>query len=66
MTVRQGESEKNWFRSERLSSVNGEYFFETREGSIEGPFESELEAVLELRVYLQKAEYQSYCAQLTH
>ncbi|AHI30110.1 DUF6316 family protein [Marinobacter similis] len=31
MAVRQGESEKNWFRSERLSSVNGEYFFETRE-----------------------------------
>ncbi|MBU2954672.1 DUF6316 family protein [Marinobacter sp. F3R08] len=62
MMVRQGESEKNWFRSERLSSVNGAWYFETREGSIEGPYENELEALLELRVYVKKAEYSSYSA----
>jgi len=62
MTVRQGESERNWFRSERLSSVNGALYFETREGSIEGPFESELEAFLELQCYLRKTEYESYFA----
>ena len=66
MTVRQGESERNWFRSERLSFVNGGYYFETREGSIEGPFESELEALLELRLYVQKAEYRLFSGQSAH
>ncbi len=57
MTVRQGEPERNWYRSERFSRVNGAWYFETREGIIEGPFESELEAELELRFYLKQAEY---------
>ena len=26
------------FRSDRISSVNGQYFFSTREGTLEGPY----------------------------
>ena len=26
------------FRSDRISSVNGQYFFSTREGALEGPY----------------------------
>lgn len=58
MTVRQGEGERNWFRTERFSYVNGEWYFETREGSIEGPFETPLVAELELNFYLRQAESQ--------
>ncbi|TBW52185.1 hypothetical protein EZI54_16225 [Marinobacter halodurans] len=54
MVVRNGEAEKNWFRSERFSYVNGAWYFETREGVIKGPFENALEAELELNFYLQQ------------
>ncbi|PAV25442.1 hypothetical protein C8D92_104189 [Tamilnaduibacter salinus] len=56
MDVRQGESEKNWFRSDRFSCVNGEWFFETREGAIEGPFGSQREAENALLLYLRHVE----------
>ncbi|WP_111498091.1 MULTISPECIES: DUF6316 family protein [Marinobacter] len=58
MVVRQGEPEKNWFRCERFSFVNGEWFFETREGIVKGPYENELEAELELNFFLQQADSQ--------
>ncbi|MGP4842874.1 DUF6316 family protein [Marinobacter sp. 1Y8] len=56
MTVRHGERDKNWFRTQRFSYVNNEWYFETREGSIEGPFETPLEAELELNFYLRVAQ----------
>lgn len=56
MDVRQGESQKSWFRNERFSCVNGEWFFETREGSIEGPFASQREAETALLLYLRHVE----------
>ena len=34
MAVRQGESEKNWFRSERPGFVKGGDYFETRGGAV--------------------------------
>lgn len=58
MGVRHGERDKNWFRTQRFSYVNSEWYFETREGSIEGPFETPLEAELELNHYLRVAQYQ--------
>ncbi|MEQ5836600.1 hypothetical protein EB809_19905 [Marinobacter sp. R17] len=59
MVVRQGETEKNWFRTERFSYVNGAWYFETREGTFQGPFENALEAELELNFYLQQTLSQS-------
>ncbi|MAA66436.1 MAG: hypothetical protein CL581_16895 [Alteromonadaceae bacterium] len=56
MAVRHGERDRNWFRTERFSYVNSEWYFETREGSIEGPFETPLEAELELNHYLRVAQ----------
>ena len=38
------ETPANHFRSERISVVNGRYFFSTREGTLEGPFFSKQDA----------------------
>ncbi len=32
------------FRSDRISSVNGQYFFSTREGTLEGPYFTRFDA----------------------
>lgn len=56
MDVRQGEETRNWFRSRRFVCVNGKYFYQTREGTTEGPFDSEKEAGLDLLLYLRHVE----------
>ncbi|MCG8517458.1 MAG: DUF6316 family protein [Pseudomonadales bacterium] len=56
MEVRRGEIEKRWFRSSRFTHVNGEWFYETREGQIEGPFDSVSEAEMDLLLYLRHCE----------
>jgi hypothetical protein len=38
------EQPANYFRSHRVSSVNGRFFFSTREGTLEGPFRSQPDA----------------------
>jgi len=43
-SVRRGEKEKNWLRSERFFEVDGVWFFSTREGINLGPYGSEGEA----------------------
>ena len=43
---------KSWFRSERFIQEGGKWFFFTREGTIEGPFEDKLAAVRQLDIYL--------------
>lgn len=60
MDVRQGEEARNWFRSRRFVSVNGKYFYLTREGTTEGPFDSEKEAAQDLLLYLRHAEDSIY------
>ncbi|WP_166269683.1 DUF6316 family protein [Marinobacter caseinilyticus] len=55
--VRQGEEQKNWFRSNRFTVINGQLFFQTREGKFEGPFENDIEAELDLMLYLRRAEF---------
>lgn len=42
--VRQGETQKKWYRSNRFFQVQGIWFFSTREGIDVGPFDSESHA----------------------
>lgn len=42
------------FRSERMISQDGNWFFQTREGTFEGPFESERNARIALERYIHK------------
>lgn len=53
MTVRSGESEKTWFRGERIMHVNDQWYFLTREMTQEGPFASRHEAEMELNLYIR-------------
>ena len=45
----------SWYRSERLVNDSGKWFFLTREGNLEGPFECEQDAVEQLEVYVSLA-----------
>ncbi|QSP95904.1 hypothetical protein LPB19_05730 [Marinobacter salinisoli] len=60
MDVRKGESEKHWFRSDRFSLVNGKWFFQTREGSVEGPYDTHQEAETVLLLYLRHSDDSLY------
>ena len=42
---------RSWFRSDRLVREGGKWFFLTREGTVEGPFDSKIEASDRLEVY---------------
>jgi len=53
MSVRVGENNKSWFRSDRMMHVNDKWFFVTRELSEEGPFVSRHEAELVLTLYIR-------------
>ena len=55
MSVRTGEANKCWFRSERFTHVNDEWFFTTREFTEEGPFSSKQDAEMELLLYIRHA-----------
>ncbi len=44
---------KTLFRSERMSCVNGAFYFVTREGTMEGPFASREEAEKELAYFIR-------------
>lgn len=43
------------FRSDRISVSNGRFYFSTREGTLEGPFDSREEAERELAIYIRRA-----------
>ncbi len=43
------------FRSERVVKDGHEWYFLTREGSVEGPFSCQIEAVQQLEVYIRLA-----------
>ncbi len=45
--VRDTESPKTWFRSDRVFLSNNEWFFHTREGVDVGPYPSQFEAEIE-------------------
>ena len=42
------------YRSERVSAVNGQYFFSTREGSLEGPYFTRVDAEREIAFYIRR------------
>jgi len=60
MSVRTGETTKNWFRSERFMHVNDQWFFSTREMTEEGPFSSKEDAEMELLLYIRHANDNSF------
>ncbi len=41
------------FRSDRIFEHNSEWFFYTREGTIEGPFKQQLEASHHVKIYIE-------------
>ena len=45
---------KTRFRSDRIIEHRGKWFFHTREGTIEGPFEDQLEASCQVKIYFEK------------
>lgn len=44
------------FRSDRVSRVNGELYFSTRENTLEGPFDSMEKAVQEIEAYIGRMQ----------
>lgn len=46
-----GEGGRSWFRTERLVQEGDKWFFLTREGTVEGPFDTELDATERLEMY---------------
>ncbi len=43
-----------YFRSTRVSSINGRFFFSTREGTLEGPFRSHQDAERSIADYIER------------
>ena len=41
----------SWFRTDRLVEEGGKWYFLTREGTVEGPFDSRMEAVERIDLY---------------
>jgi len=60
MTVRIGEPDRTWYRSDRMMHVNDQWFFTTREMTQEGPFTSKNEAEMELNLYIRHVNDQFY------
>lgn len=44
------------YRSDRVSAVNGQYFFATREGTLEGPFFTRIDAEREIDSYIHRVQ----------
>ena len=44
------------YRSERVSAVNGQNFFATREGTLEGPFFTRVDAEREIAFYIRRMQ----------
>ncbi|UVE19103.1 DUF6316 family protein [Pseudomonas sp. LS44] len=42
------------YRSERVSSVNGQFYFSTREGTLEGPYFTRFDAEREVHQYINR------------
>jgi uncharacterized protein DUF6316 len=43
--------ERTWFRTERIVQDGGKWYFMTREGTAEGPFNCQLDALQRLETY---------------
>lgn len=42
------------YRSERVTAVNGQYFFSTREGTLEGPYFTRIDAERDIAFYIDR------------
>lgn len=47
------EGGRSWFRTDRLVQEGDKWFFLTREGTVEGPFDTRMQAGERLEVYAQ-------------
>jgi len=43
--------ERTWYRTERIVQDGGKWFFMTREGTAEGPFDCQFDALQRLETY---------------
>lgn len=50
----QDTRQSTYFRSERVSTINGQFFFSTREGTLEGPYFSRAEAERQVPRYIAR------------
>ena len=50
----QDTRQSTYFRSERVSTINGQFFFSTREGTLEGPYFSRDEAERQVPRYIAR------------
>ncbi len=44
---------RTWFRSDRFFTEAGNWYYHTREGTVEGPFDCQLKANSHLDVYIR-------------
>ena len=51
-----GPMSRTRFRTDRIINDNGKWYFLTREGSVEGPFECQADANDHLAVYIRVAQ----------
>ncbi|UFH50732.1 DUF6316 family protein [Pseudomonas sp. KNUC1026] len=47
------------FRADRISNVNGKFYFSTREHTLEGPFPTRAAAELESQAYIMRSQRSS-------
>ncbi len=45
---------KNYFKTNRIFQVNGEWYFTTREGEDKGPFTSKADAEVQIALYIRR------------
>lgn len=45
---------KNYFKTDRTFQINGKWYFSTREGLDQGPFESKKDAENEIALYIRR------------
>jgi hypothetical protein len=47
-------AQSTFYRSDRISAVNGQFFFTTREGTLEGPYFTRTDAQREVQRYIDR------------
>ncbi|MCU1739284.1 MULTISPECIES: DUF6316 family protein [Pseudomonas] len=52
----QDNTEATHFRTGRVTTINGQFFFSTRENTLEGPFVSRTDAERETQVYVKRMQ----------
>lgn len=57
MEYRKDETPQTWFRSERIFTSNGHWYFHTREGVAVGLYASRFEAEIDVSMLLSRLEH---------